>query len=178
MTAVSAAVMRAQLEAIAKRLSDGYTDHEIMHDLKIKRATFYNYKAKLFKQYGDVASKKSEQSLEFEAEVLKDRYIRLYRQLELRIAKHPEGEDLGEVALATEIAAITATNIFKLETEGLRARQGRPLQLTEQKAIRYIRTLPASVSEPDFTPTEGEEDDEQVTDPNESSTRGTQEKVF
>lgn len=180
MTAVTAAQARAQLEMIAKRLSDGYTDREIMKDLNIKRATFYNYKAKLFKQYGDVAAKKSEKSLEFEAEVLKDRYIRLYRQLELRIAEHPKGEDLADVALATEVAAITATNIFKLETEGLRAREGRPLRINEQKAMGYIRALPVRISEPDFTPTAN--DDESIEDPNEqqqqSSPGGTEEKMF
>lgn len=180
---ISAAVMRAQLEAIAKKLSDGYTDSEIMKDLNIKRATFYNYKARIFNLYGDLAAKKTEKSLEFEAEVLKDRYIRLYRALELRISSHPKDEDIGEVAVATEIAAFICTNIFKLETEGLRARQGRPLQLTEQKAIRYIGALPAGLSTPDQIPIPID-DDEDSKDPVESTERdndetgGTEGKVF
>lgn len=180
MAKISAAQSRAQLEAIAKKVSDGYTDNEIIRDLKISRAAFYKYKTKVFNIFGDLAAKKTEKSLEFEAEVLKDRYIRLYRQLELRIAEHPKGEDLADIALASEVAAITATNIFKLETEGLRAREGRPLRINEQKAMGYIRALPVRISEPDFTPTAN--DDESIEDPNESAseseTGGTEEKVF
>lgn len=176
--AIPASLFRAQLEAIAKKISEGYTDTEIMNDLKVKRATFYNYKRKIFNQYGDLAAKKTEQSLEFEAEILKDRYIRLYRALEQRIiTKAADDESLADIALAAEVATFISTNIFKLETEGLRARQGRPLQFIEEKALRYIRTLPAAISEPDFTPTQ--EDDEQVEDPNEQQTTGrTEEKVF
>lgn len=172
---VAAAIMRAQLETIAKRLSDGYTDAEIMRDLKIKRTSFYSCKSKIFKQYGDLAARKLQQSLEFEAEVLKDRYIRLYRQLELKM--NDKDESLADTAMAAEIAAFIATNIFKLEVEGLRARQGQRLASYEQKAIRYIQALPTEVSERDYAavnadPSTVEHNDGSEPDPT------TQSKVF
>jgi hypothetical protein len=111
--------------------------------------------------FGDIAKKKTEESLELEAEILKDRYIRLYRGLELKINEPSHG--LGELAVATEVAAYLATNILKLEVEGLRARQGRWLQQSEQKAIRYIGNVSRRLSEPDYTP--DKEDDEESRDP-------------
>ena len=85
---ITAGQMRGQLEEIAKKLSAGYTDREIMKDLKIPRSTFYRYKAKIFSIFGDLAAKKTEKVLEFESEILKDSYIRLYRNLETRVMDH------------------------------------------------------------------------------------------
>lgn len=149
MAKISSAQMRAQLETIAKKLTDGYTDLEIMKDLRISSGAFYNYKRKIFKAYGDIAAKKSDQSLELEAALLKDRYIRLYRTLELKM--NEDHQDLADVAMAAEIAAFIATNILRLEVEGLKQRQGRSLQFNEQKALRYLRPLSTQLSEPDST---------------------------
>ena len=109
MAKVTAKQMRAQLEAIARKLSDGYTDSEIMKDLNLKRSTFYVYKSKLFKVFGDIAKKKTEESLELEAELLKDRYIRLFRRLELKI--HEPGNELGDMAAACDTAYLIGTNM-------------------------------------------------------------------
>ena len=133
---ITAGQMRGQLEEIAKKLSAGYTDREIMKDLKIPRSTFYRYKSKIFGIFGDLAAKKTEKVLEFESEILKDRYIRLYRNLEQRVTDR--SAKLDAVANGSDVAAAIATNIFRLEMEGLRARQGRLLQQSEQKAARYL----------------------------------------
>lgn len=167
--------MRAQLETIAKKLREGYTDSEIMHDLQLKRTAFYSYKSKIFKVFGDIAAKKTEQSLELEAELLKERYIRLFRTIELKIS---DGSITMPQVAGADTAAAVATNIFRLEAEGLRARQGRGLQRLEQQAVRYLGDLQPRLSEPDFTH-DKEESDEDPKDPvEESTTRESEEAVF
>lgn len=163
MAKIPAGLMRAQLEEIVKQINAGYTDLEIMKNLNINRNTFYDYKEKIFKIYGDVAAKKTEAALEFEADLLKDRYTRIFRNLMADLSITDPSQNLGDKALASEVAALIATNIFKLEFEGLRARQGRTLRVNEQKAIRYIGSLQPGLSEPDYTPTK--DDDEESKDP-------------
>jgi DNA invertase Pin-like site-specific DNA recombinase len=51
---ITAGQMRSQLEEIAKKPSAGYTDREIMKDLKIPRSTFYRYKAKIITVYLEI----------------------------------------------------------------------------------------------------------------------------
>src|SRR5690242_2562343 len=110
MAKMPAAQMRLELEELAKRIVEGYTDKEIMQDLNLKRRTFYYYKAKVCKMFGNIAEKKTEQTLEFEAQILKDRYIRLYRNLEMKVTD-PKIIKLRDVANASEVAAMIATNI-------------------------------------------------------------------
>jgi hypothetical protein len=129
--------MRLKLEDLAKKLAAGLTDKEIMQDLKLKRRTFYYYKAKVCRMFGNIAEKNTGQALEFEAEILKDRFIRLYRKLEHRATNR--STKLRDVANASEVAAMIATNIFRLEVEGFRARKTRSeLKQGEQKAFRYL----------------------------------------
>lgn len=131
------------LQELQKRLSNGQTDREIIAALNIPRTTFYSYKKRLYNQYGRIAEKKTEQIIELEAELLKDRYLKLYRNLEDRIIKADSAESLQEIASAAEIAALLATNIFRLEVEGLRSRQTRlELKYAESKAVRYLGLTP------------------------------------
>jgi hypothetical protein len=186
MPPVSAGQMRAQLETIANKLSAGYTDSEIIHDLKLKRATYYNYKARITQIFGNLAMRKTEENLETELELLKDRYIRLYRNLEARL--YNKEEELEDVAYATDIAQNIATNILRLEVEGLKARQQRGLRLIEQKAIGYLRDSidkPTQSPIPDtsaseFTDRQPElpESEPQPTEPQPISSASTEEKVF
>lgn len=160
MSKITAGQMRAQLDTIAKKISAGYTDQDIMTDLHLKRSTFYVYKHRMFKVYGDIAAKKTQESLEFEAEILKDRYVRMFRNLEARLTK---GEATTADALGTQVAADVATNIFRLEVEGYRARQGVGLKALEQKAVKYLGNIQPKLSEPDYTP--DKDDDEEIRDP-------------
>ncbi len=138
MAKIPAAQMHLRLEELAKKLAAGYSDKEIMQDLKLKRRTFYYYKAKVCRMYGNVAQKKTEQVLEFEAHLLKDRFLQLYRNLEQRVTNRDTKP--RDAANATEVAAMIATNIFTLEVEGFMARQTRrELKQGEQKADRLTR---------------------------------------
>jgi hypothetical protein len=134
MAKIAAAQMRLKLEELVKKLAAGYTDKEIMQDLKLKRRTFYYHKAKVCSMYGNIAEKKTEQVLEFEAHLLKNRFLRLYRNLQERVTNRDT--KLRDVANASEVAADIAINIFKLEMEGFRARKTRiELKQGEQKAV-------------------------------------------
>lgn len=131
------------LQELQKRLAAGFTDREIITDLKLSQATFYRYKAKLYKRYGKIAERKTDQVIELEAELLKERYIKLYRNLEQKITDADNTDDLNAIANATEVATLIATNIFRLEVEGLKARQIRlELKNGEQKAARYLGLVP------------------------------------
>lgn len=158
MAKIAAGLMRAQLEEIVKQINAGYTDLEIMKNLNVKRQTFYDYKQKIFKIYGDLAAKKTEATLEFEADLLKDRLTRIFRSLELGLTD--QSTNLGDRAVASEVAGWLAMSILKLEFEGLRARQARAIRVNEQKAARYLGTVQPRLSEPDYTPTPQESDEE------------------
>jgi hypothetical protein len=87
--------------------------------------------------YGNVAEKKTEDVLEFEAHLLKNRFLQLYRNLEQRVTDR--NTKLRDAANASEVAADIAINIFRLEMEGFRSRQTRmELKQNEQKAAGYI----------------------------------------
>jgi hypothetical protein len=71
--------------------------------------------------------------LEFEAHLLKNRFLRLYRNLEQRA--NNLNTKLCDATNSTEVAADIAINIFKLEMEGFMARKTRmDLKKGEQKA--------------------------------------------
>ena len=149
--AVSAAETRARVELIARKLSLGYTDGEIMEELKISRTRYYLIKSKVYRIWGDLAQKKTQASIEFEAQ-LKDRLTRLQTALELRIRQAPAGEPLTEIAEASAVASQIAVTIFKLEFETLRAREERQkLPHVQRQAARYIRDIPVELPKPDST---------------------------
>jgi hypothetical protein len=151
MAKISAAEVNHCVEEVAERLAAGYTDQEIMDTLRLKRRTFYDYKARVYKIFGDLAMKKTEGRLEFEWNSLKDRYIRLFRNLEEKILakdkKTGRGQDLKYVANASEVAALIATNILRLEFEAFNERQTRrELRQGEQKAHRYFESLSTKIN--------------------------------
>ena len=138
MAKIAAAEVNRRIEEVAEYLAaGGYTDEQIMKRLNLKSRTFYYYKARVYEVFGDLAAKKMEERLEFEAEVLKDRYLRLFRNLEQKIMT--ANQNLRYIANASEVAVMIATNIFRLELEAFRDRQTRrELNQGEQKAIRYL----------------------------------------
>ena len=107
---------------IEHRICQGHTDKEIIKDLGIKERTFYYYKEKLYQQSAEIQAKKTEQILVFESQILKDRLTDMYRQLQQRArAENTKARDLAEITTAAYNIAI---NIFKLESEDLRALSG------------------------------------------------------
>jgi hypothetical protein len=111
-----------ELVEIQHRICQGHTDKEIMEELNIKERTFYYYKHKLYQMSAAIQAKKREEVMAFEMQILKDRFTRLYRHLELKAAS--PNTKAGEVAKIAEIAQDIAINILKLEGEGLRVLSG------------------------------------------------------
>jgi hypothetical protein len=135
MAKTPAAQMHLKLGELAKKLAGGYSDKEIMQDLKLKRRTFYYYKAKVCSMFGNIAEKKTEQVLEFEAHLLKNRLLSLLSSIEDRIKEKPKS--LHDTTEAVGMAQDIAINIFKLEVEGFMARKiRRELKQSEHKAVR------------------------------------------
>lgn len=173
---ITAQERRAQIELIAKKLSQGYTDTDCINELKIKRARFYVYKAKIFAIWGDIAQKKSSESVAFEADVLKDRLLRLQRMLELQLHESKD-HTLSEFAEACSVAAQLSIAIFKLEFEGFKMKDLRGSRELERQTIssRLLNSgnVQRDIPESDLT-TESEESDE----PTDGSPGESQEKVY
>lgn len=99
--------------------------------------TYYAYKNRVAQAFGDVAKERTNSdTLQFDMQILKDRFTRLYRRLEQKMS----GPDVStyDVAYASEVAMMIAANLLKLESEGLRLRQTRELGKLEDKAVRYL----------------------------------------
>ena len=133
MAKIPSAQMRIHLEELAKKLAAGYTDKQIMQELNYKERTFYYHKAKVCAIFGNIAETKTEETLEAEAHILKDRFLRLYRHLEQNITN---GNDrLSDKAQAAQVAAELGIKILQLEVEGFKARR---LKQAEAKAAKYV----------------------------------------
>jgi hypothetical protein len=140
----------AQMNLISKRLSEYKSDSEIIQELGISADSFYRYKARIIKTYGNIAAKKTEATLEFEASQLKDNLTKMLRSLQKGI--EDEDNDLGDRAAAAAIAEDIAINIYRLEAEGLRQRQSRMIVLDAKKAAKYIGDFQRQLPAPDNTP--------------------------
>jgi len=122
-----------ELIEIEHRICQGHTDKEVIEDLGLKERTFYYYKEKLYQRSAEIQAKKTEQILVFESQILKDRLTHMYRQLQQRVrAENTKARDLAEIITAAYNIAI---NIFKLESEGLRA-FSHINKLTNNKAVQ------------------------------------------
>jgi hypothetical protein len=107
-----------QLLEIEHRIYQGHTDKEIIEELNIKERTFYYYKNKIYQMSGSIQAKKTEEMMAFELQILKDRLTLLFRHLYLKLES--PNTKLGQVAKIADTAQQIATNIYKLEFEGLR----------------------------------------------------------
>lgn len=119
------AQIQAEVSEIGRMLGMGMLDMEIMKQLNLKRAMYYIYKQKLFRQYADLFEKERVEDLGYHKELLHDRLTKLYRQTEVKLSlKKPNSEepfiDSKDYAATVAVAQNLAINIFKLESEGLR----------------------------------------------------------
>lgn len=128
-----------KIEAIARKLAVGYTDSEIMHELKMSTRTYYEYKHRVAEKYTDMARLNvSVESLQLDANLLIDRLTRLYRNLEISLN---DCESVGEKGEVADVAAAIALTIFKVKGETFRVYQTRDIRQLEIKANRYIENI-------------------------------------
>lgn len=115
-------------------LALGSLDREIMEKLHLKKTQYYAYRARLYKQSGELFDKTTDDALIHQKEILQERFIRLYRRLELDL-NQADVNGSNRPGLY-QVAQSIATNIFKLNYEGLKA-----LQHNGINSNKYLRRI-------------------------------------
>lgn len=115
-------------------LAMGSLDREIMEKLHLKKTQYYAYRARLYKESGELFDKTTDDELIHQKNILHERFIRLFRRLELDLNQGDiSNSNRPGLYLAGESIA---TNIFKLNYEGLRV-----LQRNGINTNRYLRRV-------------------------------------
>jgi hypothetical protein len=116
---------QATVNEVGRLLSLGLLDREIITQLNLKRAQFFNYKQKLYEQSAAQFEKQKMSDLAYHKDLLHDRLTRILRHIETKLSERDDrtGNSLlnpreyAGLALAGQNLAI---NLFKLESEGQR----------------------------------------------------------
>lgn len=116
---VSKQAKEAQLQQIFRMLLENKTQEEIAHELNIAVKTVQRYTMDIDKRYGEMQSKKTDNTLFMECQLFKNRMLRLYKILEKK-AEDPKVSGT-ETAKCCEVAANIAIDVIKAESEGIRA---------------------------------------------------------
>ena len=107
----------AQLLQIFRMLLENKTNEQIASKLKISIRSVQNYKRKLEQRYMTYQREKTNSTIFLEMNLLKNRLLKLYRSLESKVTD-PE-TSASDSTKCTEIAANIATEILKMESEGI-----------------------------------------------------------
>lgn len=118
------------VKEIGRMYSAGMVDREIMERLQLKKASYYAYRKRLFRDSGNMFRQTSNDELLYHKDLLQERLTRMFRRIEI---------DLNNTALTNKdraglymAAQSYAMNIFRLNYEGIVAlknaygNQGRP----------------------------------------------------
>ena len=109
----------AQLQQIFRMLLENKTNEQIATELKISVRTVQNYKRRLEQRYGSIWRQKTNNTIFMKSQLHKNRMLKLYKALEDQvISDKTSGTDKAKCA---EIAANIATDVFKMESEGIKA---------------------------------------------------------
>jgi len=128
--------IQTMLVEIEHKIMEGDNDQEIMQSLSLRRRTFYYYKDKLYKQSLAIqTSKKTDEMVAFETQILKERFTKIYKHLDKRLTminQDPKVTDnIAEIAV---VASEVARKILHIEMEGLKALSG----INENKYLRFL----------------------------------------
>jgi hypothetical protein len=125
--------LKVELAKIRRLVSVGHTDNEIMDKLKIPRSTFYYYKKKLNEESSQEFMKKEVEDLAFDVDVLRDRLTIMFKVSQDKLNdKNTKAKDIPNLLEAGQELAI---NLFRLESEGLKALDNRRLQTIQNKHL-------------------------------------------
>jgi hypothetical protein len=108
-----------RLEKIFDMLLLGMTNEEIADHLQITVRAVQNYKRKLEDRYMKYQQQKNENTWALEFNLLKNRLLTLYRNLDRKIAD--SRTSTADAARAVDVASHLALTIHNAELEGLRA---------------------------------------------------------
>jgi DNA-binding transcriptional regulator LsrR (DeoR family) len=116
---ISKQQFEAQLQQIFRLLLENKTQEEIAHELNISTRTVARYSQRIDKRYGDMQRQKTDNTLFLEAQLFKHRMLTLYKALETQVTSDKTSGT--EKAKCAELAANIATDVLKMESEGIRA---------------------------------------------------------
>lgn len=115
---------------IGRMLSAGMIDREIMEKLNLKRASYYAYRKRLYRESGELFKQTNADELLYHRDLLQERLTRMYRQVETDL-NNSELSNKDRAALYMAAQSLSM-NIFRLNYEGMIAlknaygNQGRP----------------------------------------------------
>jgi hypothetical protein len=105
------------VKEIGRMFAAGMVDREIIDRLNLKRATFYWYRKRLFKESGNLFKQTSDDELLFHKDLLQERLTRMFRQIEIDLRNTTlSSKDRAGLYMAAQSYAI---NIFRLNYEGI-----------------------------------------------------------
>ncbi|HZB17227.1 MAG TPA: sigma-70 region 4 domain-containing protein [Nitrososphaeraceae archaeon] len=110
--------LEVQLQQIFRMMLENKTQEEIAHELNINVRTVQRYYQRIDKRYGDFQREKTNDTLFLECTLFKNRMLTLYKGLENSVLSDKTSGT--EKARCAEVAADIATNILKMESEGLK----------------------------------------------------------
>ena len=108
-----------QLRQVFKLLLENKTQDEIARRLHIGVRTVSRYTQRIERRYGEMQRQKTDNTLFLEAQLFKNRMLRLYKILEKK-AQDPKVNG-NQCAKCCEVAANIAIDVIKAESEGIRA---------------------------------------------------------
>ena len=111
----------AQLQQIFRMLIDNKSHEDIAKELNISTKTVYRYGVELDKKYGEMQRQKTEDTIFTEAQLFKNRMLKLYNGLERIVLTFDRNVSGVERAKCAEIAANIAIDVLKMESEGIKA---------------------------------------------------------
>lgn len=111
----------AQLQQIFRMLLENKTYETIASELNISLRTVCNYAVELDKRYGEIQSKKTDNTLFTEIQLFKNRMLTLYKGLEDVVTSPDRAVSGTEKARCAEIAANIAIDVIKAESQGIKA---------------------------------------------------------
>lgn len=117
-------------------LAAGRLDKEIMDELNLKKTQYYAYRAKLYKESGQVFDRTTDDELIHQKNILQERFVRLFRRLELDLNQGDINSTMRpQLYLAGQQIA---TNIFKVNYEGLKALRRNGLNVNANGYLRRV----------------------------------------
>ena len=111
----------AQLQQIFRMLLENKSQEEIAKELGVTSKTVYRYGIELDRKYGEIQRQKTDDTIFTEAQLFKNRMLKLYSGLERIVLTIDRNISGVEKAKCAEIAANIAIDVLKMESEGIKA---------------------------------------------------------
>jgi Homeodomain-like domain len=135
----------AQLQHIFRLLLENKNQEEIARELHLSTRTVARYSQRIEKRYGQMQRRNTDNTLFLEAQLFKNRMLKLYKALEDQVTSSSKETSGTEKAKCAEVAANIAIDVLKMESEGIKAvKEG--LVLAEKEATKISKTTNSTIN--------------------------------